>query len=114
MVVKKLAFHYKYTKHAIYTIFCHRLTSLTYPLSLFYLLTQDSQPNIAPQPVGYTSAMKGAEERIDNLRRTEMISDIQAAISVENFIAEVLPDRWDRRTVILMRAKRHEISGRLL
>ena len=54
---------------------------------------QHSEPSIAPQPLGYTSGMKGAEERIENLRRNELISETQAAISVENFIAEVVPDR---------------------
>lgn len=52
------------------------------------------QPNIAPQPVGYAAGLKGAQERIDTLRRTGVIHEKQIAVSVENFIAELLPDKW--------------------
>ncbi|XP_043829273.1 protein PRRC1 [Dromiciops gliroides] len=52
------------------------------------------QSNIAPQPVGYAAGLKGAQERIDNLRRTGVIHEKQPAVSVENFIAELLPDKW--------------------
>ncbi|XP_067839605.1 protein PRRC1 isoform X2 [Heptranchias perlo] len=52
------------------------------------------QSNIAPQPVGYAAGLKGAQERIDSLRRSGMIHEKQVTVSVENFIAELLPDRW--------------------
>uniref|UniRef100_A0A8D2LBH0 Proline rich coiled-coil 1 n=1 Tax=Varanus komodoensis TaxID=61221 RepID=A0A8D2LBH0_VARKO len=52
------------------------------------------QANIAPQPVGYAAGLKGAQERIDGLRRTGLIHEKQPAVSVENFIAELLPDKW--------------------
>ncbi|ELK11618.1 protein PRRC1 [Pteropus alecto] len=52
------------------------------------------QSNIAPQPVGYAAGLKGAQERIDTLRRTGVIHEKQTAVSVENFIAELLPDKW--------------------
>ncbi|XP_061462358.1 protein PRRC1 [Rhineura floridana] len=52
------------------------------------------QSNIAPQPVGYAAGLKGAQERIDSLRRTGIIHEKQPAASVENFIAELLPDKW--------------------
>ncbi|XP_053153512.1 protein PRRC1 isoform X2 [Hemicordylus capensis] len=52
------------------------------------------QSNIAPQPVGYAAGLKGAQERIDSLRRTGVIHEKQPAVSVENFIAELLPDKW--------------------
>nr|XP_020670751.1 protein PRRC1 isoform X1 [Pogona vitticeps] len=52
------------------------------------------QSNIAPQPVGYAAGLKGAQERIDSLRRTGLIHEKQPAVSIENFIAELLPDRW--------------------
>ncbi|NP_001121267.1 protein PRRC1-B [Xenopus laevis] len=55
---------------------------------------EDGQSNIAPQPVGYAAGLKGAQERIDSLRRTGMIHEKQPAVSVENFIAELLPDKW--------------------
>ncbi|XP_042201115.1 protein PRRC1 isoform X2 [Callorhinchus milii] len=52
------------------------------------------QSNIAPQPVGYAAGLKGAQERIDSLRRSGIIHEKQAVVSIENFIAELLPDRW--------------------
>ncbi|KAG9487868.1 protein PRRC1 [Eleutherodactylus coqui] len=55
---------------------------------------EDGQSNIAPQPVGYAAGLKGAQERIDSLRRSGMIHEKQPAVSVENFIAELLPDKW--------------------
>ncbi|KAK2143094.1 hypothetical protein LSH36_878g01028 [Paralvinella palmiformis] len=54
---------------------------------------QDSQPHIAPQPVGYSAGLKGAEERIDNLLRSEAVHEKQTTISIESFIEEILPDR---------------------
>ncbi|XP_030323128.1 protein PRRC1 isoform X1 [Calypte anna] len=53
-----------------------------------------AQSNIAPQPVGYAAGLKGAQERIDSLRRTGVIHEKQPAVSVENFIEELLPDMW--------------------
>ncbi|XP_067886649.1 protein PRRC1 [Heterodontus francisci] len=55
---------------------------------------EDGQSNIAPQPVGYAAGLKGAQERIDSLRRSGMIHEKQVTVSIENFIAELLPDRW--------------------
>nr|XP_016854447.1 PREDICTED: protein PRRC1 [Anolis carolinensis] len=52
------------------------------------------QSNIAPQPVGYAAGLKGAQERIDSLRRSGIIHEKQPTVSVENFIAELLPDKW--------------------
>ncbi|XP_066038023.1 protein PRRC1 [Chamaea fasciata] len=53
-----------------------------------------AQSNIAPQPVGYAAGLKGAQERIDSLRRMGVIHEKQPAVSVENFIEELLPDKW--------------------
>ncbi|KAI5099971.1 protein PRRC1 [Silurus meridionalis] len=52
------------------------------------------QSNIAPQPVGYAAGVKGAQERINSLRRTAVIHEKQPVVSVENFIAELFPDKW--------------------
>jgi len=54
----------------------------------------DSQPNIAPQPVGCLSGFKGAQERIENLINSSKVDKNQVCVSVENFIAEQLPNRW--------------------
>ncbi|NWU04947.1 PRRC1 protein, partial [Cephalopterus ornatus] len=53
-----------------------------------------AQSNTAPQPVGYAAGLKGAQERIDSLRRTGTIDEKQPVVSVENFIEELLPDKW--------------------
>ncbi|XP_054253761.1 protein PRRC1 [Indicator indicator] len=53
-----------------------------------------AQSNIAPQPVGYAAGLKGAQERIDSLRRAGVIHEKQPAVSVESFIEELLPDKW--------------------
>ncbi|XP_069778117.1 protein PRRC1 isoform X4 [Narcine bancroftii] len=55
---------------------------------------ESGQSNIAPQPIGYAAGLKGAQERIDSLRRSGMMHEKQVTVSVENFIAELLPDKW--------------------
>ncbi|XP_042620479.1 protein PRRC1-like [Cyprinus carpio] len=52
------------------------------------------QSNIAPQPLGYAAGVKGAQERIDSLRRSAVIHEKQPVVSVENFLAELFPDKW--------------------
>lgn len=55
---------------------------------------EPGQSNIAPQPVGYAAGIKGAQERIDGLRRSGVIHEKQPVVSLENFIAELFPDKW--------------------
>ncbi|XP_031607174.1 protein PRRC1 [Oreochromis aureus] len=55
---------------------------------------ESGQSNIAPQPVGYAAGVKGAQERIDSLRRAGVIHERQPVVSLENFIAELFPDKW--------------------
>lgn len=55
---------------------------------------EPSQSSIAPQPVGYAAGVKGAQERIDGLRRTHVIHDKQPVVALENFIAELFPEKW--------------------
>ncbi|XP_047426321.1 protein PRRC1 [Mugil cephalus] len=55
---------------------------------------EPGQSNIAPQPVGYAAGVKGAQERIDSLRRSGVIHEKQPVVSLENFIAELFPDKW--------------------
>jgi len=54
----------------------------------------DSQPNIAPQPVGYLAGLKGAQERIKKLRASDKAYENKVCVSIENFINEQLPDQW--------------------
>lgn len=55
---------------------------------------QAVQSNVAPQPEGYAAGLKGAEERIENLRRGGQIDEKQVVVSIESFIVELLPDKW--------------------
>ncbi|PIK61375.1 hypothetical protein BSL78_01674 [Apostichopus japonicus] len=55
---------------------------------------QAAQSNIAPQPEGYAAGLKGAEERIENLRRGDKIDEKQVTVSIESFITDLLPDKW--------------------
>lgn len=71
---------------------------------------QDSQPQIAPQPVGYSAGLKGAEERIDNLLRSEAIDSKQATVSIESFIEEILPDRWYDISCIVLKDPANNIQ----
>ncbi|NXN23908.1 PRRC1 protein, partial [Nycticryphes semicollaris] len=68
-----------------------------------------AQSNIAPQPVGYAAGLKGAQERIDSLRRTGVIHEKQPAVSVENFIEELLPDKWFDIGCLIIEDPVHEI-----
>ena len=56
-------------------------------------LFQESQATTAAQPVGFTAGLKGAEERIQNLRQSGNVDEKQAIVSIEGFIIEMLPDR---------------------
>ena len=54
----------------------------------------DAQPmTIAPQPVGYSSAIQAADERINYLRNTGLVSNDQIVVAVEGFIAELAPEK---------------------
>ena len=48
--------------------------------------------------MGFTAGLKGAEERISNLRRSGAVEDGVCVVAVEGFIVEMLPDRWVRQT----------------
>ena len=43
--------------------------------------------------MGFTAGLKGAEERIQNLRQSGTVEENQPIVSVEGFIIEMLPDR---------------------
>lgn len=53
-----------------------------------------AQSGVAPQPVGYSSGLRGAQDRINYLRRSGLIDEKQLCVSIESFVAEVLPDKW--------------------
>ncbi|OWF46947.1 protein PRRC1-like [Mizuhopecten yessoensis] len=62
----------------------------------------ESQANTAAQPVGFTAGLKGAEERIQNLRHKGSLPESHPVISVEGFIVEMLPDRWYEISCLLL------------
>lgn len=53
-----------------------------------------SQANIAVQPIGFAAAVKGAEERIANLRQRGTLDPEHAVVAIENFLVETTPDFW--------------------
>ncbi|CAF1450303.1 unnamed protein product [Adineta steineri] len=52
------------------------------------------QSNVAPQPIGFEAGFKGAQQRIENLRRQNVVRPDQCIVSIENFIAELVPDMY--------------------
>ncbi|XP_038072140.1 protein PRRC1-like [Patiria miniata] len=69
-----------------------------------------SQPNIAPQPEGYAAGSKGTQERIDNLRRNGFVDETQTVVSIENFIVELLPEKWYDIGCVLLQDPVHNIT----
>jgi hypothetical protein len=43
--------------------------------------------------VGYSAGVKGCEERVEQLRRSGHVNQHQVIVAVENFIAEIIPDK---------------------
>ncbi|XP_061164298.1 protein PRRC1-like [Saccostrea echinata] len=62
----------------------------------------ESNSTTAAQPVGYTCGLKGAEERIKNLREKGNLEEGQAIVSVEGFIVELFPDRWYEMSCLII------------
>lgn len=69
-----------------------------------------SEAKTAAQPVGFTAGLKGAQERIQNLRQTENIPDDQPVVSIEGFIVEMLPDRWYEMSCLVLQDPQHRID----
>ncbi|KAK3790337.1 hypothetical protein RRG08_062570 [Elysia crispata] len=69
-----------------------------------------SQATTAAQPVGFTAGLKGAEERISNLKKTWDIPSDLTVVSVEGFIVEILPDRWFEMSCLLLKDPSHGIE----
>lgn len=70
----------------------------------------ESQATTAAQPVGFTAGLKGAEERIQNLRQKGSITEQQPIVSIEGFIVELLPDRWYELSCLLLKDPQHRIE----
>nr|CAB3265199.1 protein PRRC1-like [Phallusia mammillata] len=69
-----------------------------------------AQPKIAPQPVGYSAGLKGAQERIAFLRKSGAVDKNQVCVAVENFIVEQLTDRWFDVGCLLLQDPENEIT----
>ncbi|XP_060589420.1 protein PRRC1-A-like [Ruditapes philippinarum] len=74
------------------------------------VLGRESQATTAAQPVGFTAGLKGAQERIQNLRQAENIPDDQPVVSIEGFIVEMLPDRWYELSCLILQDPQHRID----
>ncbi|KAL4227403.1 Protein prrc1 [Mactra antiquata] len=74
------------------------------------IVGKESQATTAAQPVGFTAGLKGAQERIQNLRQAEGVSDDQPIVSVEGFIVEMLPDRWYEMSCLILQDPQHRID----
>uniref|UniRef100_A0A3Q3GNC1 Proline-rich coiled-coil 1 n=1 Tax=Labrus bergylta TaxID=56723 RepID=A0A3Q3GNC1_9LABR len=61
---------------------------------------EPGQSNIAPP---------GAQERIDSLRRAGVIHEKQPVVSLENFIAELFPDKWFDLGCLILEDPGHNI-----
>ncbi|XP_071480409.1 protein PRRC1-like [Diadema antillarum] len=68
-----------------------------------------AESNIAPQPEGYAAGLKGAEERIANLRRNGSVHEKQPMVAVESFIAELLPDKWFDVGCVILQDPYHNV-----
>lgn len=74
------------------------------------VMGKESQATTAAQPVGFTAGLKGAEERIQNLRQSGAVDENQAIVSVEGFIIEMLPDRWYEMSCLVLQDPVHRID----
>ncbi|XP_022331259.2 protein PRRC1-A-like [Crassostrea virginica] len=72
----------------------------------------ESSATTATQPVGYTCGLKGAEERIHNLREKGELPEGQPVVSVEGFIVELLPDRWYEMSCLILQDPANRIELR--
>ncbi|XP_014662244.1 PREDICTED: protein PRRC1-like [Priapulus caudatus] len=66
--------------------------------------------SIAPQPVGFTAGMKGAEGRIENLRQSRRVHQLQPLLAVEGCLVEIAPDRWYNVDCLLLQDPGHSIE----
>jgi len=55
-----------------------------------------AQPlSIASQPIGFENGVKAAKERIQSLRmNTSVVPQNQVIVSVENFVVNIMDDKW--------------------
>ncbi|XP_041367893.1 protein PRRC1-A-like isoform X2 [Gigantopelta aegis] len=71
---------------------------------------KESQATTAAQPVGFTAGLKGAEERIQNLRQSGQVEADTPVVSIEGFIVEMLTDRWYEMSCIVLQDPGHRIE----
>lgn len=62
--------------------------------------------NMAPQPVGFSSAIKSAEERINTLQLAGC--DAETYVAIEGFLVEMVPDRWYDMSCLILRDRRFD------
>ncbi|KAK7499741.1 hypothetical protein BaRGS_00009082 [Batillaria attramentaria] len=63
---------------------------------------KEGQASTAAQPVGFTAGLKGAEDRINTLRRSGDLPENTPVVSIEGFIVELFPDRWYEMSCLVL------------
>lgn len=68
--------------------------------------------NIAPQSVGFSAALKAAEEKISTVQREKGYLDQnfrhKAFVATQSFVVELVPDRWYDVTCLVLRDERFD------
>nr|CAD7571426.1 unnamed protein product [Timema californicum] len=66
--------------------------------------------SVATQPVGFDSGINAAKERISSTRASGKLHKMQPILAVENFIVEVVEDKWYDTGVLLLHDPVRELS----
>nr|CAD7456855.1 unnamed protein product [Timema tahoe] len=66
--------------------------------------------SVATQPVGFESGINAAKERISSTRASGKLHKMQPILAVENFIVEVVEDKWYDTGVLLLHDPVRELS----
>ena len=65
---------------------------------------------LAPQPVGFHSALTCAEERISLARQNPIITPDAPVVAVENFLLKIDGNKWYDLGVILLNDPKNNVS----
>ncbi|CAG2054768.1 unnamed protein product [Timema podura] len=66
--------------------------------------------SVSTQPVGFESGINAAKERISSTRASGKLHKMQPILAVENFIVEVVEDKWYDTGVLLLHDPVRELS----
>ena len=66
--------------------------------------------NVAEQPVGFASGIKGAEDRVEAARRLSTVPNDIPVVAVENFLLEIGEDKWYDLGVIILSDPKNNVN----